>query len=100
VREMNPPDDTPVGNRAVDLCHRKLVTKVAGKLLAAEHFGEPAALILPYLRLIKPCAANFKLFHETAPKSPVRSDNTESQRSIIAMPTPSASYYYPDSRGD
>ena len=64
---MNPPDDTPVGNRAVDLCHRKPVTKVVGKLLAAEHFGEPAALILPDLRRIKPCAANFKLFHETAP---------------------------------
>src|ERR1700751_5308568 len=64
---MNAPDDTPVGNRAVDLRHRKPVTKVIGKLLAAEHFREPAALILPYLRRIKPCAANFELFHGTAP---------------------------------
>ena len=94
---MNAPDDTTVGNRAVDLCHCKMVTKVVGKLLAAEHFGEPAALILPYLRRIKPSAANFELFHETAPNRLFASTMLKSQRSIIATPGRPASYYYPDS---
>src|SRR5262249_355574 len=67
IREMNPPDDTLVGNRAVDLCHRKPVTKVLGKLPPAEHFGEPAALILPYPGRVQPRSANFELFHKRAP---------------------------------
>src|SRR5215472_13011274 len=66
IREMNSPDDALAGHRAVDLRHLEPVTKVTGELIAAEHFKESPALILPDLVLIQPRAIDAKLSHRPA----------------------------------